>query len=242
MPAPSPRSFGSANLLDRVLRRFTFEGRVRGEIGLLLTLVVVVSLLSAVLGRHAFAFESVLLVPGYVLRGEVWRLVTWPFVEVTPLQLVFSCLAIYWFGSELASVWGARRFLSIYAGIALLVGVLTTLLGLVDPAILGHVYGGLVALVSALVVAWGFLFPDRQMLLFFVLRLTGRVVAWFTIGLTIAMAAYYGWETVVPDLLAIGLMLLYLYRGRIGLPKRGGGGKPKRPSHLRAVPDEQRWH
>src|SRR5882672_8943214 len=102
------------------LERFSFGGRIPGAIGLTLVVTVASSLLVAFGSRHAegiFAYAP--LVPNEVWRGQVWRLVTWPFIEPAPLSLVFTCLFLFWFGVDLAREWGPRRFLFVYGGVAL---------------------------------------------------------------------------------------------------------------------------
>src|SRR5882672_6429272 len=54
------------------------------------------------------------LAPARIWRGEVWRLVTWVFVEPGALALIMTCASLYKFGGELAPRWGERllqRFL-----------------------------------------------------------------------------------------------------------------------------------
>src|ERR1700722_18848730 len=90
----------------------TFGGRLPWAIGLLLSLVVGLSLAVAFGDRHAGSiFALVALVPSHVWRGEVWRLVTWPFIEQGPVGLIFTCLLVWWFGRDLADEWGSSRFL-----------------------------------------------------------------------------------------------------------------------------------
>src|SRR5688572_3986505 len=47
--------------------------------------------------------------PKQIWQGQVWRLVTWVFVERDPYTLVFTCACIYKFGGELQPRWGDRR-------------------------------------------------------------------------------------------------------------------------------------
>src|SRR5688572_27122978 len=56
-------------------------------------------------------YQHLALVPEGVWHGQLWRLATWPFVLGGPLGLIFTCSALYVFGSDLAVVWGPRRYL-----------------------------------------------------------------------------------------------------------------------------------
>src|SRR5689334_726293 len=49
------------------------------------------------------------LAPARIWRGELWRLVTWAFIVGGPYCLVLTCVAVYYFGGQLATRWGDRR-------------------------------------------------------------------------------------------------------------------------------------
>lgn len=199
--------------LDSILDRFTFGGRLPGAVGIILAVTIVTSLVAA-LGSRSVAsfFELGALVPERVLHGEIWRLLTWSVIEPSPLRLLFACLLLYWFGRDLANEWGSRRFFTVYFGIAMIAGIGTCLLSLFDRDILGEHHLGSVPLAAAITVAWGLWFPQRIIRIYFVIPIKGVVVAWGTVALTVACAAYYGWAHYVPSLLAEGSMLAWLYR------------------------------
>lgn len=191
----------------------TFGGRVPWSVGALLAVTVITSLIVAMGNRHISPlFELGSLVPDRVLHGEVWRLLSWAFIEPSPLSLLFACLLLYWFGRDLAGAWGPRRFLQVYLGIALLAALGTCLIALVDTPILGQPYVGSWPLAEAITVAWGLWFPDRIIRIYFVIPIRGIIVAWGTVALTVLFAIYSGWDRYVPNLLAEGAMLAWLYR------------------------------
>jgi membrane associated rhomboid family serine protease len=72
--------------------------------------------------------------PDRVLHGQVWRLVTWAFVETAPMSLIFTCVAIFKFGGDLAVRWGDRRLQRFMLEIILGAAVVTTLLALIAPS------------------------------------------------------------------------------------------------------------
>ncbi len=86
--------------LDDVL---SFGGRVPPAVGGLIVAFVGLSILSAVTGLVGYT----MFMPGAVLAGQVWRLVTWPLVESagpnTPINLLFGGLTLYWFGRDLVA-------------------------------------------------------------------------------------------------------------------------------------------
>jgi membrane associated rhomboid family serine protease len=194
--------------------RFTFGGNLPWGVGLVLSLTVGLSLIVAFGSRHTAPFFHVLsLRPGDVWNGELWRLVTWPFVELGPLALIFSCLFLFWFGRDLALDWGSPRFLSVFAGIMGTAGVVTCLVALVDRPLMAEEYTGGWAATSAMTVAWGLWFPDRLVRIYLIIPIRGFWLAWLTVGCTIIYAVYMGWENFVPQLVAEWSTVGWLYRG-----------------------------
>ncbi len=205
----------SSRPLDRLsfVDRFSFGGRVPGGLGLVLLLTIAMSLAVAFGERHALAlFEFVPLVPGKVLTGQLWRVVTWVWVEPSPFSLFFRCLMLYWFGRDLCSIWGSRRFFAIYFGTVLFAGLVTVLLSLLDADIRAQSYLGSMALDAALTIAWGLNFQNRVIRIYFVIPIRGFVLAWGTVALTVAYSIYSGWEHVAPVLAAESAMLAWFYR------------------------------
>lgn len=198
--------------LDRLIDRFTFGGRVRGGVGLIIALTAATSLVAAFTGRHVLpVFELGALEPARVLSGEVWRLLSWVLLEPRPLSLVFACLLLYWFGGDLAELWGSRRLVRLYFGVALATAIGTCLVALLDADVLGQAYVGTMPLVEALTVAWGLSFPHRTVRIYFVLPIRGYVIAWGTVALTVILAIYSGWQHEMPSLLAEGTMLAWVF-------------------------------
>lgn len=199
-----PRRIGDA---------LTFGGRLPWAIGLVISILVVLSLLFWLGERHLGSlFEVVSLAPADVWRGQVWRLATWPFIEPEPFALIFACLSLYWFGRDLADGWGSIRFLAVFGGVALAAAAGTCLIARLDPAVLGQRYLGGWALTTAMVVAWGLWFPQRVVRIYFVLPITGTWLAWLTVAVTAAFAVYEGWEGYLPQLFAEASILGWLFR------------------------------
>jgi membrane associated rhomboid family serine protease len=195
---------------------FTFGGRLPWAVGLALSLTIGLSLLVAFSSRHtAPFFELLSLTPGEVWRGQVWRLVTWPFIEPSVLSLIFACLFLYWFGRDLADEWGSPRFLAVFGGVALGAAVGTCLVAQMDKPVLDEQYLGSWAVTAAMVVAWGLWFPDRVVRLYFVLPIRGYWLAWLTVAITVVLAIYSGWERYLPELFAEGSTLAWMFRRSI---------------------------
>jgi membrane associated rhomboid family serine protease len=184
----------------------SFGGRVPPVVGGLIAALVLLSVAGVLTGLATWgAF-----VPALVLRGQLWRLVTWVFFERDPISLLFGALMLYWFGRDLCWAWGPRRFLGTYLALAAGSAVATTALALAVPQLAGGAWAGAWAVLSALIVAWAMLFPERQILLMFAIPVSGRALLWVTVGGTLLYAVFGGFFQYVPHLFAQGLAALYL--------------------------------
>jgi membrane associated rhomboid family serine protease len=160
-------------------------------------------------GFGELAAGSILHVPE-VWRGQLWRLVTWALCEFGPLQLLFACLGLYWFGSDLARRWGDVRFLAFYFGLAAAAAAVTCLLALAWTALQGIPHAGNWAVLDGTIIAYGLLYPARELRLYGLFRLTGRHLVWLTFGLTVLFALFYGPASFVPHFTAELLVFVWL--------------------------------
>ena len=117
--------------------------------------------------------------PGLILRGQIWRLVTWVFIPLDPYgyNYIFSALLLYFYyfiGTTLERVWGKTKFTIYY-----LLGV-----------ILNIIYGWLMWNTSfsfdwlspnflnlSMFFAFASIFPDQTFLLFFIIPLKAKWLA-----------------------------------------------------------------
>lgn len=216
----------------------TLGGRVPPAVGGLVLAVLGTSLLGQLV---PFVAEYGVLFAPAVLEGQLWRLVSWTFLSGSPLELIFTTLMLIWFGRDLAWAWGTRRLLLTWLGFGAATGAVVVLLSLVDPVMESAAFRGPSPVMAALIVAWGLLYPERHLSFWGVLPLTGSQLVWITIGGTLFFGAFGGFRSVVPDLAAEGLMLLW-FRGlsprgawqtfRIWLGERR---MRRRARHLRVV-------
>jgi len=101
-----------------------------------------------------------------------WQVATYAFLHGSFEHLLFNMLGLWMFGSELERIWGEKRFLQFYAASVLA----AALAQLVVTAVMGSVYptvgasGGLFGLLFAFAV----MFPNRVILLFFVIPMKAR--------------------------------------------------------------------
>ena len=168
------------SVIQRWLDRFCYK-HSRFGIPNLMLVVVIGNALVWLLDQFSpgFSLSSVLsFVPYYILRGEVWRLVTFVFVPTTNkvLLLAISLYFYYWIGSILERQWGTTKFTVFY--------LLGLVLNIIAGFILYLVLPYPVATVSmhyvnlSLFFAFATLYGDMQVLLFFVIPIKVKWLAW----------------------------------------------------------------
>jgi membrane associated rhomboid family serine protease len=192
---------------------FTVLGnRIPRVVVLVLGLTLLVSVLAAVGSRNGvpFVLQQAALLPALVWHGQLWRLVTWVFVEPDGIGLFFGGLLLVSLGRDLYYAWGAQRFLGYYLGIAAASGLATCLVGLLWPSLWTAGYFSMWPVVDAMIIAWAGMHPTRDVMLFFVLPARGRSLIIATFGLTLLLALMNGVAGFVPHFLAEGLMLAYM--------------------------------
>lgn len=201
---------------------FTLGGRVPASVGFLLALMLAMSL--GALFAPRLASWAALHTPS-LLGGEVWRLVSWPLIQVDPIDLIFGGLVIWFFGPPLAMAWGDRRFLLTLLGITV-AAALATLIASILLFAVPRPYLGIWPIVDALVILWALRNPDQQVLIYFVLPVSGRVMAWITVGTNalfllwaVARDGLAGLVGFMPFITAMAIAWA-LAGGRIGLPRR----------------------
>lgn len=184
-----------------------FPRRLPPVVGWMILAVLAFSLVAALDRRGGGPLDRMLaLVPADVWHGELWRLVTWTFVEPGPWELIMGCLALYRFGIPLVDAWGRRRFLRFVSAIVLASAAGTCLLAAVVPRAWHYPHLGGWALGDALLIAWAFTFPDHR-LRFGPVAVGGPPLAYLVFALTLAFALFYGLGPFLPEMLAAYLAL-----------------------------------
>ena len=139
-----------------------------------------------------------------LMHGQIWRLVTFVFVPpltFNPLYLVLDLYFLYFVGTSLENSWGSFRFTLYY-----LIGMV----GAIVSCLLLGTYSSSTLLYS-LFFAFACLYPDVEVLLFFILPIK---VKW----MGIAAAALYLWDFLWAGMwyklgMMLGLVNFFLFFG-----------------------------
>ena len=234
---------------------YLFGSRFPAAVIAILASTLLATLVGVVGSRNGLLLLAYVgLVPGAVWQGEVWRLLTWFFFDpgINPISLLFWAMMLLLFGRDLCDAWGWRRFTAVYLGIGAGAGLVTCLLALAWRGLMLANYRDSWPVIDALVVAWALMFPTRQILFNFVIPISGKALAWITVGMTVFFALLSGIGGFIPHLVALLAIFAYmravplLRRRWLGARLRALQGPPRRrPPHIRPVdePDEKpRWY
>ena len=153
--------------LERKLGRFYIPGLMKylcfGMAG-----IYILDLLFYTRGLSASAFLA--FDRDLIFRGQVWRLISFILIppSSSPLFILISLYFYYFLGTTLENQWGSRRFNLYY-----LIGVVGADLG---GMVLG--YNTNVYLNLSLFLAFACLYPDQEILLFFILPIKVRYIGY----------------------------------------------------------------
>jgi len=173
--------------------------------------------------------------PGLVLRGQVWRLVTWIFIPETmsPFWIFFSLLFLLYVGDGLETAMGAAKLTLFYVSGIILCTAVSFLIG---------IFGGGASIGRAntflnlsLLLAFATVYPDFKVLVFFVLPVR---MAWLAVfSACIMIFSTLGQPLVVAATLAASFLNYILFfhselRAQIEILRRGAvrfSGPSERP-------------
>lgn len=163
--------------------------------------------------------------------GKVWQLLTYMFVHGGFMHLLGNMLGLYFFGSELETRFGLRRFLLLYLGGGVLGGLGWLLLSADADAVCIGASGAVFAVIGA----YAALFPHQQitLLVFYVLPVTlrARTLALIMGGVSLLLLRS-GAGGIAHAAHLAGGVAGYLYGMR-----HGGGGRGRPTSWRQKVSD-----
>jgi len=164
---------------------------------LYVTLLNGIVFILAYIDPTGFFLSKLVLVPSLVLKGEVWRLVTFLFIPPTtsPMWVLFTLYFYYMIGSALEHEWGSYRFTVYY-----FVGAAATIAA---AFLTGSIFTGAYLNLS-LIFAFAYLYPNFQLLIFFFIPVKIKYLAiFYAVSLVLAF-----WADPVAGLITIGSSVL----------------------------------
>jgi len=182
------------------------------------------------------------LVPLSTLHGMIWQLFTYSFLHVDPMQLILNLMVLAFVGSDIEAIWGTRRFLVFYSFCILFAGIVYLLMQLVmwNPVYLSMPMMGCSAGIYGLLLAYGILFPDREMLFMMIFPMKSRQFVMLLAGIEFLQALFSGQSGLsamahLSGMLA-GLLFMWLQvKGLQHLRKTASPSPKKKPNHLKLV-------
>ena len=194
--------------LERKLRRYAVH-----NITLYLIIGQVLFFMFRMSGR--FILERVVLIPGFVLMGEWWRLVTFLFIPplTNPIFAFFAWYMFYLMGSALENHWGAFRY-----NLFLLTGyIVTVAVSFIMPAYPAtNIFIG-----GSVFLAFAYLYPEFQLYIFFILPVKIKWLALLTwLGYAYTLLTGY-WDVRLMLLASIANFFLFFGRDILWRIKTG---------------------
>jgi membrane associated rhomboid family serine protease len=127
------------------------------------------------------------LIPVFVMRGEIWQLLTYSLLHANFSHLFFNMLTLWFIGGYLESDWGPRRFIECYtfcvvgAALVTIAVSYTHFLGMTPISGTVGASGG----IFGLLMAFGILYADQEMGWFL---LPFRIKAKYLVGIWVIVA------------------------------------------------------
>ena len=165
--------------ISQAIDRFCQKHRGFGIQRLMLYVVVIsVGVLVALIASNGGFFNLLAFDPYMIMRGQIWRLVTWIFRPVNP-NILWAAVALYFYyfvGSTLEREWGAGKFTIFYVFGILLNAVYGFIMwfALRIPIDLSPTF-----LNFSMLFAFATLYPDFTIRLFFIIPLKVKWLALF---------------------------------------------------------------
>ena len=158
--------------LRRKFELYCYKNRTKGIPNLMLYIVLgtaVVYIMSQ-MSRNAFLYYLLCFDRTLILRGQVWRLITYP-LTYSAGNLLLTAVALFCYyslGRAMENIWGTLRFNLYYLSGVVMMDIYCMLFGgTADVAYLN----------MSLFLAYATLFPDAHFLLFFIIPIKAWVFA-----------------------------------------------------------------
>ena len=198
-------------------------------------------------GAHVRSWLA--LIPAFVLQGRVWQILTYSFLHADVSHLLLNLLVFAFVASDLEAIWGRRKFLTFYFYCITMAGLFYMVIQLLmnNPAYMQTPMVGASGGIYGLLLAYGLLFPDREMLFMMLFPMKAKQFVWLLAGIEFLTAVFSGQGGLgaFAHLSGMGAGFLYLWLQAKGFQIRKENAlKKSRPTrkgaaHLRLVKSDE---
>lgn len=169
---------------------------------------------------NSSALDLLTLSPYHILHGQVWRLVTWIMMPESSSVVFFLIMAFFYYqlGTTLERTWGTFRFnayifggiFSTIIGAFILYGVYAAIYGIGDSSFLSSLSMAISASFSTQYINWSIflafatLFPEMQIMLYFIIPIKMKWMAYVYIafiGYNLIVSGWGGRVAIIMSLL-----------------------------------------
>jgi len=177
-----PRGFGGFSVFPPVIKNLLIINGIVYVIQIILGEVIIGGLPGWYIFNKWFALNPISGIDpaGQSYNFQIWQLFTYMFMHGGFTHILFNMFALWMFGMEIENLWGSKKFLYYY----LLAGVAAGLFQLfLTPLLSGGsaVTIGASGAVYGVLIAFGMLFPDRHIYLYFLFPIRAKYLIGFLI-------------------------------------------------------------
>ena len=182
--------------------------------------------------------------PASVLRGELWRIVTYVLLPTNGgIFLVISLFFYYWLGESLERLWGSTKFTVYYVSGTLLTALASLLAYLID-GISVPIYGA-VYVNTALFLAFALNYPDAMVNIYFIIPVKMMWLAalegiLYALSVVTAIAARMWGQALMPIVALLNLFVFFTPDFLRKADRVKAHTRPQAVQFRRAVKEQQR--
>ncbi len=158
--------------------------------------------------------------PAYIMRGQVWRLVTWLLIPPSSFGIFTFIMLFFYYslGTTLERTWGTFRY-----NVYIFSGVLFTIIGAFILYVIGKIGGATWLMGSAfstyyinmsIFLAFAASYPEMKVMLYFIIPIKIKWMAYFDMAYLIFMALVGNWADRVVIVASILNFLVFFFTTR----------------------------
>lgn len=216
--------------ISRWLDRFCYKHPRLGIPGLM-KYIVIANVAVYLMDMFSNGYFSAMLrfYPALIMEGQVWRLLTFIFVPTSGgfiLWFALTTLFYYYIGNALENQWGSTRF-TVFYGVGVLLNIFT---GMVTYWISGAFLetASMYYVNMSMFFAFATLYPDMRVLLYRILPLKVKWLAWVDAALFAFDIGHYfmngNWVQGMVPIVAILNYFIFFWDDLMAILRRGSSG------------------